>query len=750
MHAVSVEALLRGLVPSEMPASSHLEALKAQAVTARSNVLAQVGTRHLTDPFVLCAEVHCQAYRGDAAAHRAHGRGGPRDRAARRCSGGRDRTLVDGVYSAVCGGHGEHNDLVWASCGEPEPARPAGPPARVGVALGGRALGRGAPARVPLRRRRRVLSPPGRRAEGSLPLGAAARARRRSPGTSPRSSSARSGRSTSSPGASPAARARSASWGSGASRRSRASSASGGSSGTSPRAMFLVERDGGDVVLRGGGWGHGAGMCQWGAVGRAEAGQGYREILRAYFSGAEVATNLLTASDRGVVVAGPGTAEIERPAPLGLAEREHRHDGGRDGEGADEPLHERDAPQEERVAAALRGRSAARLPRSPQHEATSDEEEHGAEDDPVAGEAHTRGMPRRTRLREGTRLLARSPVRRRFRAGAVVTWSFQFLSGGNHVAANGTWMDHDCNVLVIEDDDDAREALCEFLATAGYRVASRCAAAPRGWRRSRGSVDAVLLDLVIPEPDGFEVLRRIREQRPTRAGHRPVRPLRGGGRRACDEARRDRLPSEAVRRVRAEPRPPPRARRPRRARPRRRRRAPRDRAGRSPESDAPAGDAALAADGAGLGARRPVADTDVPVLLIGESGVGKDVVARRIHATSHRAGRPFVKINCAALPGELLESELFGHEKGAFTGAHAEKPGKFELAHQGTIFLDEIGEMDPRLQAKLLQVLQDEEFYRVGGKRSRPGRRARRRRDEPQPRGGDPRRARSARTSTTG
>jgi two-component system response regulator AtoC len=113
-----------------------------------------------------------------------------------------------------------------------------------------------------------------------------------------------------------------------------------------------------------------------------------------------------------------------------------------------------------------------------------------------------------------------------------------------------------------------------------------------------------------------------------------------------------------------------------------------------------------------------IADTDVPVLLVGESGVGKDVVARRIHARSRRASRPFVKINCAALPGELLESELFGHERGAFTGAHAEKPGKFELAHEGTIFLDEIGEMDPRLQAKLLQVLQDEEFYRVGGKRS--------------------------------
>jgi two-component system response regulator AtoC len=113
-----------------------------------------------------------------------------------------------------------------------------------------------------------------------------------------------------------------------------------------------------------------------------------------------------------------------------------------------------------------------------------------------------------------------------------------------------------------------------------------------------------------------------------------------------------------------------------------------------------------------------VADTDVPVMILGESGVGKEVVARYVHTQSKRASKPFIKINCAALPGELLESELFGHEKGAFTGATAEKPGKFELAHHGTIFLDEIGEMDIRLQAKLLQVLQDEEFYRVGGKKS--------------------------------
>ncbi|MFP2912552.1 sigma-54 interaction domain-containing protein, partial [Pyxidicoccus sp. 3LFB2] len=113
-----------------------------------------------------------------------------------------------------------------------------------------------------------------------------------------------------------------------------------------------------------------------------------------------------------------------------------------------------------------------------------------------------------------------------------------------------------------------------------------------------------------------------------------------------------------------------------------------------------------------------IADTDVPVLLLGESGTGKEVIAREIHARSNRKGKPFIKINCAALPAELLESELFGHERGAFTGATAEKPGKFELADQGTIFLDEIGEMAIRLQAKLLQVLQDEEFFRVGGKKS--------------------------------
>jgi len=110
------------------------------------------------------------------------------------------------------------------------------------------------------------------------------------------------------------------------------------------------------------------------------------------------------------------------------------------------------------------------------------------------------------------------------------------------------------------------------------------------------------------------------------------------------------------------------------------------------------------------------AAVDVTVLITGETGTGKDIVARAIHALSSRRSGPFVKVNCAAVPRELLESELFGHERGAFTGAHKLKIGKFEAAHNGTIFLDEIGDLHPALQAKLLHVLQDGDLSRVGGK----------------------------------
>jgi len=135
-----------------------------------------------------------------------------------------------------------------------------------------------------------------------------------------------------------------------------------------------------------------------------------------------------------------------------------------------------------------------------------------------------------------------------------------------------------------------------------------------------------------------------------------------------------------------------------------------------------------AADGAVFVSRSPkmlelwnvattVARTDVPVLILGESGVGKEVLARFIHRHSRRADGPLVRVNCAALPHDLLESELFGYDRGAFTGAVCDKPGKFELADKGCIVLDEIGEMPPSLQAKLLHVLEDGEFSRLGGKR---------------------------------
>jgi formate hydrogenlyase transcriptional activator len=113
-----------------------------------------------------------------------------------------------------------------------------------------------------------------------------------------------------------------------------------------------------------------------------------------------------------------------------------------------------------------------------------------------------------------------------------------------------------------------------------------------------------------------------------------------------------------------------------------------------------------------------VAPTDSTVLIQGDTGTGKELISRAIHKISSRCGRPFIKLNCAAIPFDLLESELFGHEKGAFTGAIAQKVGRFEMADKGTLFLDEVGDIPLALQSKLLRVLQEQQFERLGGTRT--------------------------------
>lgn len=276
----------------------------------------------------------------------------------------------------------------------------------------------------------------------------------------------------------------------------------------------------------------------------------------------------------------------------------------------------------------------------------------------------------------------------------------------------GRGMESDA-VLVVEDDAAQRALMSELLAERGLRVHA-VGTATAAWDALSGDrFSAVLLDVVLPDQSGLALLERFRAQDAslpivvvsglTSAGD-AVRALRLG---ATDYLTKPFTPDELFEVLhRGLGRESLRAA------------APREvaiAAVEQPVSTVVSGTEAMQRVRSVV---ERIADTDVPALLLGESGTGKEVIAREIHTRSRRRNRPFIKVNCAALPAELLESELFGHERGAFTGATAEKPGKFELADQGTIFLDEIGEMAIRLQAKLLQVLQDEEYYRVGGKRS--------------------------------
>jgi two-component system response regulator AtoC len=264
-------------------------------------------------------------------------------------------------------------------------------------------------------------------------------------------------------------------------------------------------------------------------------------------------------------------------------------------------------------------------------------------------------------------------------------------------------------VLVVDDDETSREYLAALLDALGFVVEGAAGGRAALERLSRPPApDVVILDVIMPELDGVETLRRYRAGGGKAAvvmcsaldeADTVVRAMRAGASDYVTKPFNAEELREILERVaggqRATTVAPP--------------------AERTVGTSAHLGGSSAMRRVAELIDR--IADADVPVLITGESGVGKDVVAREIHAHSARAARVFVKINCAALPGELLESELFGHERGSFTGAQKTKPGQFELADGGTLFLDEIGEMPVTMQAKLLQALQDGEFYRVGGQR---------------------------------
>jgi two-component system response regulator AtoC len=260
-------------------------------------------------------------------------------------------------------------------------------------------------------------------------------------------------------------------------------------------------------------------------------------------------------------------------------------------------------------------------------------------------------------------------------------------------------------ILVVDDSDGVRSYLATLLELRGFSVdTAGDGGTALALLRAGAAPDGVLLDVMMPG-GGLETLREIRESHP----NLPVLMLSVVGKtativEAMQLGAADFLnkPFEEEELVAALRRALGRGEEEKRA------------AVPEPAAlDAPLWSGTAMREARAILER--IADTDVVVLIQGESGVGKEIVAREAHETSVRSAGPFVKVNCAALPGTLLESELFGYERGAFTGAHARKPGKFEQANGGTIFLDEIGEMSPALQAKLLHVLQDGRFARLGG-----------------------------------
>jgi two-component system response regulator AtoC len=265
-------------------------------------------------------------------------------------------------------------------------------------------------------------------------------------------------------------------------------------------------------------------------------------------------------------------------------------------------------------------------------------------------------------------------------------------------------------VLIGEDEMEVRGYLEMALRCLGYsaelaqdgdEVLSRL-------QSSRSEICAVLLDLTMPNRDGFDTLREIRRIRPTLpviviSGDTSTLSVVGAMKTGATDYLVKPVLHEQLREALG-----------------RAIELPRQAATPVQRTSAPASKTAFVSRNSQMKEIQTLVAqigwSEAPVLVQGETGSGKEVIARELHMNSPRATKPFLKLNCAALPSELVESELFGYERGAFTGAMQRKAGMFELANGGTILLDEIGDMDVRLQAKLLQVLQDQEFQRIGGK----------------------------------
>jgi two-component system, NtrC family, response regulator HydG len=264
-------------------------------------------------------------------------------------------------------------------------------------------------------------------------------------------------------------------------------------------------------------------------------------------------------------------------------------------------------------------------------------------------------------------------------------------------------------ILLVDDEEALCTAAEKILSKAGYHVTSANTAQDGLARFESAGADLLITDLMLPDLDGISLLKRAREMRPTVeiiviTGHgtveKAVEAMRLGAydfiEKPLDRDALLKAVSKAIEKQRLTEE----------------NRRLRDELQQQRGEDALIGNSDAMVSVKKL--IRQIATTDVSVLIQGESGTGKEVVADVIHNLSQRRDNPIVKISCAAIPETLLESELFGYERGAFTGAAGSKPGKFELADGGTLFLDEIAEMSPQLQAKLLRVLQDGRFQRLG------------------------------------